>query len=225
VNPHLRACVALVLRDLRSAARRPGDVATPLFFFVVVSALFPLAIGPELGTLRLIGPGIVWVGALLSSILAMHRLFAADVADGSLEQLALSPTPLGLLVAAKVLAHWLLTGAPLVLVAPLIAVQFDLSFDATLVLMLVLLLGTPVLSLIGAVGAALTMGLRGAELLLCLLVLPLYIPVLVFGAGAVQAQLGGLGAQAHVSVLLAMLTGAVFLCPWAGSAALRIALE
>ena len=203
MNPHLRACVALVRRDVRSAARRPGDVATPLFFFVVVSALFPLA----------------------SSILAMHRLFAADIADGSLEQLALSPTPLGLLVAAKVLAHWLLTGAPLVLVAPLIAVQFDLSFDSTMVLLLALVLGTPVLSLIGAVGAALTLGLRGAELLLCLLVLPLYIPVLVFGAGAVQAQLGGLGAQAHVSVLLAMLTVAVFLCPWAASAALRIALE
>jgi heme exporter protein B len=147
------------------------------------------------------------------------------LADGSLEQLALSPTPLGLLVAAKVLAHWLLTGAPLVLVAPLIAVQFDLSLESTLVLLWALLLGTPVLSLIGAVGAALTLGLRGADLLLCLLVLPRYIPVLVFGAGAVQAQLDGLGAQAHVSVLLAMLTVAVFLCPWAGSAALRIALE
>lgn len=225
MSGHLQACAALLRRDLRSAARRPGDVATPLFFFVVVSALFPLGIGPELGTLRLIGPGIVWVGALLSSILAMHRLFAADLADGSLEQLALSPTPLGLLVAAKVLAHWLLTGAPLVLVAPLIAVQFDMDFDATRVLLLALLLGTPVLSLIGAVGAALTLGLRGAELLLCLLVLPLYIPVLIFGAGAVQAQLSGLGAQAYMSVLLALFSIAVFLCPWAGSAALRIALE
>jgi heme exporter protein B len=196
-----------------------------VFFFVVVASLFPLGIGPEMGTLRLIAPGILWVGALLASMLALGRMFAADYQDGSLEQMVLSSASLPGLVAVKILAHWLLSGLPLVLLAPVLALQFDLSAEAIGVLMATLLLGTPLLSLIGSVGAALTLGVRGADVLLSLLVLPLYIPALVFGAGAVQAQTAGLGASAHLSILLAMLLVAALFTPWACAAALRIALE
>jgi heme exporter protein B len=216
---------AVLRRDLALALRRKNEVLTAVFFFVLVASLFPLGIGPEMGTLRLIGPGILWVGALLASMLALGRMFAADYQDGSLEQMVLSSASLPGLVAVKILAHWLLSGLPLVLLAPVLALQFDLSAEAIGVLMATLLLGTPLLSLIGSVGAALTLGVRGADVLLSLLVLPLYIPALVFGAGAVQAQTAGLGASAHLSILLAMLLVASLFTPWACAVALRIALE
>ena len=216
---------AVLQRDLALALRRKNEVLTAVFFFVVVASLFPLGIGPEMGTLRLIAPGILWVGALLASMLALGRMFAADYQDGSLEQMVLSSASLPGLVAVKILAHWLLSGLPLVLLAPVLALQFDLPAEAIGVLMATLLLGTPLLSLIGSVGAALTLGVRGADVLLSLLVLPLYIPALVFGAGAVQAQTAGLGASAHLSILLAMLLVASLFTPWACAVALRIALE
>jgi heme exporter protein B len=175
--------------------------------------------------LRQIGPGVLWVGALLASMLALARLFEVDHRDGALEQMLLSPHSLWLLVLGKITAHWLLSGLPLVILAPVLGLQFNLSSEALSVLCLSLLLGTPVLSCIGAIGAALTLGVRGGGVLISLLVLPLYVPVLVFGAGAVQALDSGLGAQAHVSILLALLLPALFFSPWACSAALRIALE
>ena len=221
----MKAVFTLVVRDLRLAFRRKAEVLSGLFFFVVVAALFPLAIGPEAATLRHIGSGVLWVGALLASMLSLPRLFENDWRDGTLEQLLLSPHPLGLLVLGKMTAHWLLSGLPLVALAPLLGLQFDLPPEALRMMALSLLIGTPVLSCIGAIGAALTLGVRGGGVLMALLVLPLFVPVLVFGAGAVQALDSGMGAQAHVSILLAMLLPAVFFSPWACSAALRIALE
>ena len=216
---------AVVRRDLTLALRRRSDVLTTFFFFVIVVSLFPLGVSPEASTLRVIAPGVVWVAALLASMLALVRLFASDFDDGTLEQLALSPQPLVLLIAAKVLAHWLVTGLPLVLIAPLLGLQFDLPSGALGTMLLALLLGTPCLSLIGAIGAALTLGVRGAGGLLALLVLPLYIPVLIFGAGAVSASANGMAAGGHLSVLGALLLIAVVLGPLASAAAVRIALE
>jgi heme exporter protein B len=221
MNPYM----AVVRRDLSLALRRKNEVMTSVFFFAVVASLFPLGIGPEMDTLRLIAPGVLWVGALLASMLSLGRLFSGDHQDGTLEQMLLSSASLPGLVGAKILTHWLLSGLPLVLLSPLLALQFDLGIEAIEVLMLTLLVGTPLLSLIGAVGAALTLGVRGADVLLSLLVLPLYMPALVFGTGAVQAQAAGLGASAHLSILAAMLLVAVVLSPWACAAALRIALE
>lgn len=221
----MNAFLTVLRRDVLQAMRRKSEVLTSVFFFVVVAALFPLGIGPELKTLRLVAPGILWVGALLASMLSLGRMFAADHQDGTLEQMALSPTSLTGLVVAKVLAHWLLSGLPLVLLSPLLALLFDLDAAAVGVLVLTLLVGTPLLSLIGSIGAALTLGVRGGDVLLSLLILPLYVPVLVFGAGAVQAQVAGLGASAHVSILMAMLVLAAFFSPWACAAALRIAME
>lgn len=219
------AMLCIAKRDLLIAMRRRADVLTTLIFFVIVASLFPLGIGPETAVLRMMGPGVVWVAALLASMLALGRLFAGDYADGSLEQITLSPQPLSLLVLAKVLAHWLVTGLPLVIVAPLIGLQFDLGADALQVLIASLLLGTPTLSLIGAIGAALTLGLRGGGALLSLLVLPLYVPVLIFGAGAVEAGSAGLGAAAHLSLLGALLLMALVFSPWATAVAVRIAVE
>jgi heme exporter protein B len=223
MNTH--AFLAVLMRDLKLAMRRKSEVLTAVFFFVVVAALFPLGIGPERNTLRLVAPGVLWVGALLSSMLALQRLFETDFRDGTLEQMALSPAPMALLIGAKLLAHWLVAGVPLVLLAPVLGLQFDLSADALFTLTLALLIGTPVLSLVGGIGAALTLGVRGGGVLLSLLVLPLFVPVLVFGAGAVEAQVSGLGAEAHLSILMAMLLPAVFFSPWACAAAVRIALE
>lgn len=216
---------AVVRRDLLIAARRKSEVLTALFFFVIVTSLFPLGIGPEPVLLKKIAPGILWVAALLATMLGLTRMFAPDHADGTLEQMALAPTPLGLLVAGKIVAHWLVAGLPLVLLAPVLGVQFDLDAGALGVLMVALLIGTPLLSLIGAIGAALTLGVRGGGVLLSLLVLPLYVPALIFGAGAVEAHIAGLGAGGHLSLLAAMLALAVFFAPWATTAALRIALE
>ncbi|MEK7322569.1 MAG: heme exporter protein CcmB [Pseudomonadota bacterium] len=215
----------VVMRDLTLAMRRRADVLTTLFFFVIVVSLFPLGVGPEMDTLRLMGPGVVWVAALLASMLSLGRLFSGDYIDGTLEHLVLAPQPLTVLVLGKIAAHWLVSGLPLVLIAPLLGLQYGLSTDALWVLVLSLILGTPVLSLIGAVGAALTLGLRGGGVLVSLLVLPLYIPVLIFGAGAVDAQVTGLGPQAHLSLLGAFLVPALVFAPWAAGWALRISLE
>lgn len=221
----MNAIIAIVRRDLLLAMRRKSEVLTALFFFIIVVSLFPLGIGPEAALLKKIAPGVIWVAALLATMLGLARLFAPDHADGTLEQMALSPTPLGLLIAGKIAAHWIATGLPLVLLAPVLGIQFDLDGGALLVMVAALLLGTPLLSLIGAIGAALTLGVRGGGVLLSLLVLPLYVPALIFGAGAVEAHISGLGAGGHLSLLAALLALAVFFAPWATTAALRIALE
>ncbi len=221
----MNGMLAIIRRDLLLAMRRKSEVLTALFFFIIVVSLFPLGIGPEPVLLKKIAPGVLWVAALLASMLSLNRLFATDHADGTLEQLALSPSPLGLSVAGKIFAHWLGSGLPLVLLAPVLGLQFDLDGSALGVLIVALLLGTPLLSLIGAIGAALTLGVRGGGVLLSLLVLPLYIPALIFGAGAVEAHISGLGATGHLSLLAALLAIAVFFAPWATTAALRIALE
>lgn len=221
----MSAFIAILRRDLLLAARRKSEVLTALFFFMIVVSLFPLGIGPEADMLRRIAPGVLWVAALLAAMLSLNRLFAADHQDGTLEQMALSSTPLSLLVAGKILAHWLVSGLPLVLLSPVLGIQFDLSSRALGVLVISLLLGTPLLSLIGAIGAALTLGVRGGGVLLSLLVLPLYVPALIFGAGAVEADISGIGAGGHLSLLAALLVLALFFAPWAATAALRIALE
>jgi len=217
--------MVLLRRELMLAMRRRGDVLTVLFFFVIVASLFPLGVGPDPKLLRLMGGGVVWVSALLAAMLSLGRMFASDYADGTLEQLILTPTPPVVWITGKMLAHWLVSGVPLILVAPVLGVQFGLSNEALGVLVFSLLLGTPVLSLIGAIGAALTLGLRGGGVLVSLLVLPLYIPVLIFGAGAVDGAMSGLGAEAHLSLLGGILILAFMLTPWAVSAALRISIE
>lgn len=215
----------VIKRDLLLAMRQQSDVLTTLFFFIIVVSLFPLGVGPEINMLRSMAPGVVWVAALLASMLSLERMFFSDYLDGTLEQMMLSPQPLSLLVLGKVLAHWIVTGVPLVLIAPILGVQFDLHANELFVLAISLLLGTPVLSLIGAIGAALTLGLRGGGVLVSLLVLPLYVPVLIFGAGAVEASSAGLGAGAHLSLLGAFLLASFVLAPWAAAAALRISTE
>ena len=215
----------VIQRDLLLAMRRRFDILTTLFFFVIVVSLFPLGIGPEINILRTVAPGVVWVAALLASMLSLGRIFSNDYLDGTLEQMLISPQSLSLLVLGKALAHWLITGIPLILISPLLGIQYNLPLDAILILILSLLLGTPILSLIGAIGAALTLGLRGGGMLVSLLVLPLYIPVLVFGSGAVEASAGGLGAGAHLSLLGAFLLIALVITPWATASALRISME
>ncbi|SDX31934.1 heme exporter protein B [Allochromatium warmingii] len=213
-------------RDLLLALRRRTDVLTTLFFFIIVVSLFPLGVGTERQVLQILGPGVVWVAALLASMLALERLFAADYEDGTLEQMLLTAQPLSLLVLAKISAHWLLTGLPLVLIAPLVGMQYHLSDTQIGVMLLALLLGTPILSLIGAIGAALTLGLRGGGILLALLILPLYIPVLVYGAGAVEVSRIALAdTEPYLLLLSAFLLAALTLAPLAAAAALRISLE
>lgn len=221
----LKLILTIIRRDLRLAMRRQTDIVSALFFFIIVVSLFPLGIGPEPELLRTLAPGVLWAAALLATMLSLPRLFSDDYRDGSLEQLALAPQPLALIVLGKVLAYWLVSGLPLALLAPVLGIQFDLPSDALWVLTLSLLIGTPALSGIGAIGAALTLGVRGGGVLLSLLVLPLYIPVLIFGTGAVDATVTGLGAQAHLSLLGALALGSIFFAPWATAAALRIALE
>ena len=221
----LSAALCVVRRDLTVALRRVHDVLTPVVFFAIVVSLFPLGVGPEPGMLAALAPGVLWVAALLAAMLSLPRMFANDYADGTLEQLVLAPQPLAALVLAKVLAHWLLTGLPLVLLSPLLALQLQLAPDAMPALVLSLLLGTPVLSLLGATGAALTLGLRGGGVLISLLVLPLYTPVLIFGAGGVAAAAAGSDTEAYFSLLGAILALAVSFTPWATAAALRVSLD
>ncbi len=212
-------------RDLRLALRSRAELAVQLLFYVIVVSLFPLATTPERTLLATMGPGVLWVAALLASLLSLPRLFAADYADGTLEQIALSPYPLESLVSGKVLAHWLTTGLPVVLLAPLLGIQYAMEAESLAVLSIALLLGTPVLSLLGAIGAALTLGLRAGSSLLALLILPLYVPVLIFGAGAVDAARTGLGVAANFSLLGAGLLVAIVGAPFAAAAAVRIALD
>ena len=219
----MRALRCVLWRDLLLALRGRGDVATALLFFVIVASLFPLGIGAEPNLLREIAPGVIWVAALLSSLLSLRRLFESDHADGTLEQMLLGAAPLGVVVLAKAAAHWLAAGLPLVAIAPVIALQYDLPAVLYPVLALSLALGTPVLSLIGAIGAALTLGLRGGGgVLLALLVLPLYVPVLILGAGAVEMSAAGSGGEAQLLLLAAALVFAAAFAPWAIAAALRI---
>lgn len=221
----LDAALCVVRRDLLLAWRRKSDVATALLFFIIVTSLFPLGVGAEPNLLRAIAPGVIWVAALLSSMLSLSRLFAADHADGTLEQMLLGATPLGVIVVAKAAAHWIVSGLPLAAIAPLIALQYDLPRALYPVLVLSLMLGTPVLSMLGAIGAALTLGLRGGGILLSLLVLPLYVPVLILGAGAVDMASAGMGGEGQLLLLAAMLVGACAFAPWAIAAALRISME
>lgn len=215
----------IIKRDLLLAIRRQSDVLTTLFFFIIVVSLFPLSVGPEMNMLRTMAPGVVWVAALLASMLSLGRMFSNDYLDGTLEQMLLSPQSLSFLVLGKTLAHWLVTGVPLVLMAPVLGIQYDLPVDALLVLTATLLLGTPVLSLIGAIGAALTLGLRGGGVLVSLLVLPLYIPILIFGAGAVEANMAGVGFDANLSLIGAFLLVSLVFAPWAAASSLRVSLE
>jgi heme exporter protein B len=221
----LSALLALVRRDLLLAMRQRGDVLNVLLFFVVVVTMVPLGVGPERTVLRMIGAGTVWVAALLASIVSLARLFAQDHADGTLEQLVLAGQPLSVVAVGKILAHWLVTGAPITLAALPIAVMFDLDAPSTGVLAASLALGTPALSLIGAIGAALTLGLRGGGVLVTLLVLPLTAPVLIFGAGSVDAVAGGLSPAPDLLLLAGLSLGAAALAPWAIGMALRISLE
>ena len=221
----LSVFLQVIRRDLLLAMRQKSDVLNTLFFFVVVVTMVPLGIGPEPALLRDIAAGVVWVAALLAAILSLPRLFANDYADGTLEQMLLSAEPLSLIVLGKAAAHWLTTGLPLTVMAVAFGVVFDLDMTATLVLVVSLALGTPVLSLIGSIGAALTLGLRGGGVLTSLLVLPLYIPVLIFGAGAVGAAASGLDVTAYFLLLGAFALFSVVLTPWAVAIALRISVE
>ncbi|GAA5193471.1 heme exporter protein CcmB [Ferrimonas gelatinilytica] len=219
---YFHAFSIVLKRDLQIAFRHRGDIFNPLMFFVMVVTLFPLGIGPEPNTLTRIAPGIIWVAALLSAMLSLERLFKSDFADGSLEQMMLSPQPLALLALAKVLAHWLVTGLPLILIAPLLAVMLHLDSGAYGALMATLLVGTPTLSLIGAIGVALTVGLPKGGVLLSLLILPLYIPVLIFATGAIDAASMNLNFGGHLAILAAILIGALVVAPVAISASLRV---
>ena len=221
----MRVCGQIVLRDLRLAMRQGLDAFMVLMFFVITVTLFPLGVGPELNLLGQMGPGVIWVAALLSTMLSLDRLFQHDYEDGSLELMLLSPVPLELLVLAKVAAHWLLTGLPLIVASPLLAVFMNMPADGYGVLLLSMLLGTPVSSFIGAVGGALTLGARRGGVLVSLLVLPLYIPLLIFGVSAIDAAIGGLSVRPHLLILGAMLVAAIPLATWAASAALRQACE
>src|ERR1700746_2687376 len=221
----MSAFIGLFRRDLRLALRQGGDTGLVLGFFVLAVVLFPLGVGPEPAVLQRIGAGIVWVAALLAGLLSLDRLFQSDYQDGGLELLALSSLPLELAVLAKCAAHWVATGLPLALISPFLALLVDLEPDAIPVLVLGLLLGTPALSLIGSVAAALTLGARRQGALLSILVLPLYVPPLVFGAGAVEASGGGTSTRALLLILGELTLAALALCTWASAAALRQALE
>lgn len=220
-----QACGALLRRDLLLALRHRGELANPLLFFVIVVSLFPLGLGPESGMLRAIAPGIIWVSALLATLLSLESVFRSDFEDGSLEQLLLSPHSTSALVLTKVAAHWLVSGLPLICLAPLLGVLLHLPSTANGALIASLALGTPVLSLVGAIGVALTVGLRRGGILLSLLVLPLYIPVLIFAASAVADAALGLPITGHLYLLGALLALAVTLAPLACAAALRIGVS
>jgi heme exporter protein B len=219
------AFTGLFRRDLRLALRQGGDTGLVLGFFVLAVVLFPFGIGPEPAILQRIGPGIVWVAALLAALLSLDRLFESDYQDGGLELLALSSLPLELAVLAKCAAHWVATGLPLALISPFLALLLDLDPAAIPVLLVSLLLGTPALSLIGSVAAALTLGARRQGVVLSILVLPLYVPPLVFGAGSVEASATGVGMRAYLLILAALTLAALALCPWASAAALRQAID
>jgi heme exporter protein B len=221
----MSAFVAVLRRDLQLAFRQGSAISLTVMFFVITVTLFPLGVGPEPAILARIAAGVLWVAALLSAMLSLDRLFQADYEDGSLDLMALSPLPLELTVLAKVIAHWLTGGLPLVVIAPVLALALNLPAAAIPTLLAAMLLGTPVLSLLGAIGAGLTVGVRRGGVLLSLLVLPLYIPVLIFGVAAIEAAVGGFGVRPHLLILGAFFFAALVLSPIAASAALRLALE
>lgn len=215
----------IIQRELLIAFRRQADIFNPLWFFIIVITLFPLSIGPEPGLLSRIAPGIVWVAALLSALLSLERLFRDDFQDGALEQMMIMPVPLSVVALSKVIAHWLLTGVPLILISPLLAILLSLNFDTWLGVVATLLLGTPTLSFIGAIGVALTVGLQKGGVLLSLVVLPLYIPILIFATSAIDAASLGVAYNGQLAILAAMLVGAMTLTPFAISAALRVSVN
>lgn len=221
----MSAFAQLVARDLRLALRQRADAGMVVLFFVLTASLFPFAVGPESNLLARLAPGVIWVTALLAVLLSLERLFLADYEDGSLELLALAPLPLEATVLAKALAHWLTTGLPLVVAAPLLALLYNMDAAGLPMLVLAMALGSPSLSLIGAVGAALTLGARRGGVLLSLLVLPLVVPVLIFGAGAIDAAINGFPVRPQLMVLGGILLAALALCPWASAASVRQALE
>ena len=221
----MSAFLTLVTRDLKLAARQASDSMTVLAFFILATILFPLAVGPEPAILARIGAGVVWVAALLAAMLSMDRMFQSDYDDGTLELLVISPSSLELAVLAKASAHWLTTGVPLIVAAPLMGVFLNLDPSGYGMLLLALALGTPSLSLIGAVGAALILGARRGGALLSLLILPLFIPVLIFGVGAVEAALTDIPARSQLLVLGALTLAALALTPWPAAAALRQSVE
>jgi heme exporter protein B len=217
--------MTILRRDLHLASRQGMDNMMVVMFFVIAVVLFPFGVGPEPNILARIAAGVIWVAALLASMLSLERLFQTDFEDGSLELLSLSPITLEVVVLAKIVAHWLTTGLPLIVAAPLLAVLLNMNIEGFPMLILALLLGTPSLSLIGAVGAALILGSRRGGVLLALLILPLYIPVLIFGVSAIDAVIGGFEANAQLLILGAFLMAALALCPWAAAAAVRQAIE
>ncbi|WP_413110683.1 heme exporter protein CcmB [Thaumasiovibrio sp. DFM-14] len=221
----MREVLLIIRRELKVAFRRKTDVLNPLWFFILVITLFPLAIGPEPNLLARIAPGIIWVAALLSCLLSLERLFKDDFLDGTLEQMLLQTTALPLLVLAKVTAHWILTGLPLIIISPLLALLLSLDVASWLAVATTLALGTPTLSLLGAVGVALTVGLQKGGVLLSLLILPLYIPVLIFATAAIDAAGLGLSYQGQLAMLAAILVAAFTLTPFAIAAALRISMQ
>ena len=221
----LRAFTLLLRRDLTLAMRHRAEMINPLLFFVLVTSLFPLGIGADPKLLQAVGPGVIWVAALLAALLSLEGIFRSDFEDGTLEQFLLSSHPVSVLVLAKILAHWLITGLPLLVISPLLGVLLGLPGDAIIILLVTLALGTPVLSLIGAVGVALTVGLRKGGMILSLLVLPLYVPLLIFAASAVDTAAAGLPVTAHLSLISALLVLSLSLSPLATAAALRISLS
>lgn len=221
----MRPFIAVFSRDMALVMRQKTEVLTGIFFFVMVTSLFPLGLGSELKGLSIMAPGVIWVAALLSSIVGLQRLFLPDFLDGTLEQMVISPTPLWQLILAKIGAHWLVSGFPLIWLCPFLGLQLGLEGSDIKVLMLTLALGTPILSLVGGIGAALTLGARGGGVLVTLLVLPLLTPVLIFGSGAVIAHQAGLDIQGHLSLLAALLLGTLVMAPWAITASIQVALE
>ena len=221
----MKAFSAIIARDLLLAVRQGGATFLALVFFFLTVTLFPLGIGPEPAILARVAPGVLWVAALLAAMLSLDRLFQADFEDGSLEQLTLSGLPVSLIVLAKIVTHWLTTGLPLLLAAPVLAVLLNMNSEGFTALLLTMLIGTPALSLIGAIGAALTLTVRRGGVLLSLLVLPLYIPVLIFGVSAIDAAVHGLNAKPHLLLLAALTMAAIPLCPWAAAAAVKLSLE
>ena len=220
----MSGALAVFRREARLALRQSADSVMVVAFFLIAVVLFPFGVGPEPNTLARIGPGVIWVAALLAAMLSMERIFQADYEDGALELLVLAPVPLELTVLAKVCVHWLTTGLPLMLATPLLAIMMNVPLDALPVILLTLALGTPILSLIGAIGAALVLGARRGGVLLSLLVLPLTIPVLIFAVGAIEADLSGLEVKAHLMLLGGLLLAAAALTPWASAAAVREAV-
>jgi heme exporter protein B len=220
-----RGFLAMLGRDLRLAYRQGSDVVLALAFFIIAASLFPLGVGPDPAVLAGLAAGVIWVLALLSVMLSLDRLFQTDYDDGALELMALSPVPMTLLVLAKSLSHWLTTGVPLLVLAPVIAVMLNMPAEGFLPLIVGLAVGTPTLSLIGAIGAALVLGARRANLLTALLVLPLYIPVLIFGVTAVDAALAGMPIRPHLLLMAAILAAALPLAPWAAAAAIRTSFQ